>query len=147
MVYFAVRPILTDEPAAREIIPLIFYRIWLKASDFNPASGSVLELLKTTARQYAFDRFLSRGFENGGLLSTAHNDPAFDVELMTRVSKTTLDLRPSKGALKEIDNSEDATWDQDDSRAEKLVGALKTKIRAALKALRELPLEAFRPGE
>ncbi len=120
MVYSVVRPILTDEGAAEEIIPHIFYRIWLKTSDFKPAGSTVPEFLMVTARKCAFDQFLCRGFENGGLLSADRNVPAFNVELMTRVRKIVADLPRSKRAPVKIGNFEGANWAQADRHAEQL---------------------------
>lgn len=92
MVYSVVRPILTEDSAAKEIIPQIFYRIWLKASDLKSANSTVPEFLTVTARNCAFDQFLGRGFENGGLLLANRSAPAFNVELMARVRKIVADL-------------------------------------------------------
>lgn len=140
MVYSVVRPILTEEGAAEEIIPCVFYRIWLKASDFKPAVSTVPEFLKVTARQCAFDQFLGRAFENGGLFPASHSVQAFNVELMARVRKIVADLpRPERGPA-EMGKLEDANWVRSDRYMEQLISALKDKMRAALKALRELPL-------
>lgn len=146
MVYSVVRPILADEGAARDIIPHIFYRIWLKASDFKPAGGTVPGFLIITARKCAFDQFLSRGFENGGLLVADRSVPAFNVDLMTRVSKVVEDLHRAERAPLKIGDSEAPNWDQTDRNAEQLIDAIKAKIRAALKALKELSLGAIHAG-
>lgn len=140
MVYSVVRPILTEEGAAKEIIPHVFYRIWLKASDFKSANGSVPEFLTVTARNCAFDQFLRRGFENGGLLLANRSAPAFNVELMARVSKIVADLPGPECGPAEIGKFEDAKWARSDRHMEQLINALRGKIRTALKALRELPL-------
>ena len=140
LVYSEVRPILTDEGTAREIIPHLFYRIWLKASDFKPAASTVPGFLIVTARKCAFDQLLSRGFENGGLLVADHSVPAFNVGLMTRVNKAVQDLHRAERVPLESVDSGAPNWDQTDRNAELLIDAIKGKIRVALKALRELPL-------
>src|SRR5579862_2023948 len=142
MVYSVVRPILSEQSATEEIVPQIFYRIWLKASDFKPAVGTVPEFLRVTARKCAFDQFLCRGFENGGLLSAYRNIPAFNVELMTRVRTIMAGLPRLEKAAAATGNFEGANRDQSDQHVEQLIDALKAKIRAALKALRELPVWA-----
>jgi RNA polymerase sigma-70 factor (ECF subfamily) len=147
MVYSVVRPILTDEGAARDIIPHIFYRIWLKTNDFKPGVSTMPGFLIVMARKCAFDQLLSRGFENGGLLGADRSVPAFNVELMTRVRKTVADLPRSERAPVEISDSGAANWDQKDRHAEQLIDAIKAKIRAALKSLRELTLVALHSGE
>jgi DNA-directed RNA polymerase specialized sigma24 family protein len=139
MVYSVVRPILAEEGAARDIIPQVFYCIWLKASDFKPAGNAVPEFLKTIARKCAYDQFLEGGFENGGLLS-GEGPPAFNVDLMTRVRKIMAELPRSEGAPVEIEESKDSDWVQEDRRSQELILGLKGKIKAALKALRDLPL-------
>lgn len=142
MVYSVVRPILPDESATEEFVPQIFYRIWLKASDFKPAVSTVPEFLRITARKCAFDQFLCRGFENGGLLSAFHNIPAFNVELMTRVRRIVTGLPRSEQVAVETGTFKGANWAQSDQHAQQLINELKAKMRAALKAMRELPMWA-----
>lgn len=148
IVYSVVRPILTEESDAKEIVLCVFYRIWCKASDFKPASGTVLEFLKVTARKCAFDQFPGRGFENGGLFSLGHSVPAFNVDLMTRVLKTVANLpRPELGSRVEIAKFEDSNWAESDHHMEQLIIVLRDKMRATLKALRELPLLPSQSGK
>lgn len=142
MVYSVVRPILAEEIAARDIIPQVFYRIWLKASDFEPAGNTVPEFLKTIARKCAFDQFLERGFVSGGLFSGGQGVPAFNVDLMKRVRTIMAELPRSEGAPVAIEGSKGHDWAREDRRSQELIVGLKAKIKAALKALRELPLRA-----
>lgn len=142
MVYSVVRPILAEEGAARDIIPQVFYRIWLKASDFNPRGNTVPEFLKVIARKCAFDKFLEHGFENGGLLFGGQGVPAFNVELMTRVRKIMTEMPRTDCLPPEIENPTASDLAQSDRDYQVLFVALKAKIRATLEALRELPLPA-----
>jgi len=138
MVYSEVRPILAEESAARDFVPQVFYRIWLKASDFKPAGNTIPEFLKTIARKCAFDQFLGGGFENGGLLSGGQGVPAFNVDLMARVRKIMAELPRSEGSTMEIKVSNGSDWVQADQPSQELMVALKAKMRTALKALREM---------
>ncbi|HEV2349165.1 MAG TPA: hypothetical protein VG028_04885 [Terriglobia bacterium] len=143
MAYSVVRPILANEEAARDIIPHIFYRIWLKASDFKPVGGTVPGILIITSRKCAFDQFLSRGFENGGLLVADRSLPDFNVELMARVTKVVGDLPRAETVPVEIGGSIAPNWDQTDRNSKRLIDAISAKIRVAVKALSELPLRTL----
>jgi RNA polymerase sigma-70 factor, ECF subfamily len=138
MVYSEVRPILAEESEARDFVPQVFYRIWLKASDYKPAGDTVPEFLKTVARKCAFDRFLEGGFENGGLLSGGQGVPAFNVDLMARVRKIMAELPHSERAAVAIGDSNGSEWVHADQPSQELMVALKAKMRAALNALREM---------
>jgi RNA polymerase sigma-70 factor (ECF subfamily) len=140
MVYSEARLILTAEGAAEGIIPQVFYRIWLKACDFKAAGSTVPEFLLATARKCAYDQFLGSGFEIGGPFPLGQCIPAFNVDLMARVRKIMADLPPSESVPRGVDNPTGSDWAQADSHSQGLIVALRSKIRATLKALRELPL-------
>lgn len=142
LVYAAVRPILPDESATEEIIPQVFYRVWLKASDFKSSVSTVPEFLTVTARKCAFSQFLCHGFERGGLILADRNVPAFNVDLMTRVRRIVGALSRSEQAPVETGTIEEENRALPDQHAEQSIDAVKARMRAALKALRDLPVWA-----
>ncbi len=149
MVYSTVRSILTEEGAAEEIVPDTFYRIWLKARDFKPARSTVPGFILVTARKCAIDRLLCRGFENSELLGSdrtlSPSDAASQLtqeELMGKVRKILAEMPHSQRIPLEVTG---ATQVQAARYSGKLIDAVKTRMRAALNVLREMPAADLNP--
>ena len=152
MVYSTVRSILTEEGAAEEIVPDTFYRIWLKARDFKPARSTVPGFILVTARKCAIDRLLCRGFENGELLGSdrtlSPSNAASQLtqeELMGKVRKILADMPHLQRVPLEVTHLEGAAQVQAARYSGKLIDAVKTRMRAALNVLREMPADALNP--
>lgn len=152
MVHSTVRSILTEEGAAAEIVPEIFYQIWLKARDFKPARSTVPGFILVTARKCAVHQLLCRGFENSELLgpepTLSPSNPASQLtrdELMGRVGKILAELPHSQCVPLEVTHLKNAFQVQAARYLGKLIDAVKTRMRSALKVLREMPAGDLNP--
>jgi RNA polymerase sigma-70 factor, ECF subfamily len=150
MVHSTVRSILTEEGAAEEIVPEIFYQIWMKASDFKPARSTVPGYILVTARKCAVHRLLCRGFENSERLgadpSISFSNPGLQLtqeELMARVKSILAEMPHSQRVPLQLAHSKDAV--QAARYSGRLIDAVKTRMRAALKVLREMPAGDLNP--
>ena len=150
MVHSTVRSILTEEGAAGEIVPEIFYQLWIKARDFKPARSTVHGFILVTARKCAVHRLLCRGFENseplGADQTLSLSNPGLQPtreELMARVKAILAEMPHSQRVPLELTPTKDAV--QAARYSGKLIDAVKTRMRAALKVLREMPAGDLNP--
>ena len=152
MVYSTVRSILTEEGAAEEIVPEVFYQLWLKARDFKPARSTVPGFILVTARKCAVHELLCRGFENSELLGSdqplSPSNPALQLsreELMGRVRKILADMPNLQRVPLEVTHIKNVSQVQAARYSGKLIDAVKARMRAAMKVLREMPAEDLNP--
>lgn len=148
MVHSTVRSILTEEGDAEEIVPEIFYQIWLKASDFKPARSTVPGFILVTARKCAVHRLLCRGFENSELLGSDQTPSPSNAtsqlnreELMGRVRKILADMPNLQRVPLEVTHVKSASQVQAARYSGKLIDAVKNRMRAAMNVLREMPAD------
>jgi RNA polymerase sigma-70 factor, ECF subfamily len=111
LVYSVLRRMMGDPGSAEEIMQDVFYGLWRRPSRFDPARGELAALLAVTARNRAIDRLRVRGAVAGL-------------------------LQPQREAL-ELAYFDGLTHREIAQKTGNPLGTVKTRIRTALKALRE----------
>jgi len=145
--------ILNNRHEAEEIVQEVFFRLWEKASQYDPEKGALLAWLLTVTRNLALDfkrreirrsRFFvsfNVGDENGeGMAAIAFNPG--DREL---ARQALLSLPPEQREILELSYFEGFTQTELAVKLGQPLGTVKTRVRLGLQKLRELLLGLKEP--
>lgn len=151
LLYSLVRRIVGDVTDAEEVTQDAFVRIWEQAATFDGARGTALGWMVAIARRLAIDKTRSRGYSarsrevelTNGHHNPGHHDPASQEDaLIAKEERTTVD-----SALSTLDEQHRDVIDlayfeglSHSGIAERLqipLGTVKTRIRSAMKILRD----------
>ncbi len=145
IVYSVAARILNDVGAAEEILQDIFHQLWLTASNFDLARGTLPGWLLVTARNRAIDRLRRR--QPGDRQALQENLIPFPFnlessvaqnELMAKVKAVVAEMPgPQRQAL-ELAYFEGLTHSEIAERTGEPLGTIKTRLRTALQTLRRV---------
>jgi RNA polymerase sigma-70 factor (ECF subfamily) len=143
LVYSVAARIVRDTGAAEEILQDIFHQLWQKASQFDPARGSLPGWLLVAARNRAISR--SRRRKPGDGEELEENTVAFPNQLESAVAQKQMLGRvrgvmdslpaPQREAL-ELAYFEGLTHSEIVQRTGEPLGTVKTRLRTALETLK-----------
>lgn len=144
LVYSVARRVLGDAGAAEEVMQDLFYQLWWKARDYDAARGGLGAWLLVSARNRAIDRLRQR--KRAEALAPEQVAPlAFDLEssvaqaeLISRVKSALGGLSESQRQALELAYFEGMTHSEISQRTGEPLGTVKTRLRAALQALRQV---------
>lgn len=144
IVYSVAIRVLRDAGAAQEVMQDIFYHLWCNASDYNASRGGLGAWLLVSARNRAIDRLRRRKLTEAP--KPADLIPlAFDLEstvaraeLMSRIKSALGSLPESQRQALELAYFEGMTHSEIAQRTGDPLGTVKTRLRAALQALRQV---------
>lgn len=155
-VWSLARRVAGDSAIAEEVVQEAFLRLWTRAADFDPARGRLLPWLLTIAHHRAIDelrRRRARGEFDGldAAMATAEAPDADPVDVAI-ASDDREAIRVALAALPEaqrraIELAYFGGYSQAEiaSRLDEPLGTIKTRIRLALRKLRDL-LSTRRPS-
>lgn len=145
IVYSVAARILNDVGAAEEVLQDIFHQLWLTASNFDLARGTLPGWLLVTARNRAIDRLRRR--QPGDRQALQENLIPFPFnlessvaqnELMAKVKAVVAEMPgPQRQAL-ELAYFEGLTHSEIAERTGEPLGTIKTRLRTALQTLRRV---------
>lgn len=147
-VYSLALRILQDTSDAEDVVQDVFTQVWRTASSYDAARGAVAAWLLTMARTRAIDRLRARSGRQrhsaDAPLADATPDPAAlpDAQLVTAelawAVRTALEALPvlQRVAL-ELAFYEGLTHAEIAARLEEPLGTVKTRIRSAMRKLRD----------
>jgi RNA polymerase sigma-70 factor, ECF subfamily len=147
IVFTLIVRITMSRETAEEVTLDVFYDVWRRASTYDPANGSVVGWIMNQARCRAIDRlrFDQRkkrvnGYPHSLRLTTDIVDPQqaclFDEQ--SRLLRDALEaLTPEERQAIETAFFSELTYEQAARKLNQPVGTVKTRIRSALRKLRE----------
>ncbi|HEV3252907.1 MAG TPA: sigma-70 family RNA polymerase sigma factor [Candidatus Acidoferrales bacterium] len=144
LVYSVAARIVRDTGAAEEILQDIFHQLWQKASQFDPARGSLPGWLLVAARNRAISRLRRRNPGDGEELK--ENTVALPSQLESAVAQKQM-LGQVRGAMDslpapqrealELAYFEGLTHSEIAARTGEPLGTVKTRLRTALETLKQ----------
>ncbi len=145
LVYAVVFRVLRDVGATEEILQDIFYQLWRRAGQFDPARGSLPGWLLVVARNRAISRL--RRHEPSAGEELAENTVALPVQLESTVAQKQM-LERVRGALGtlptpqrealELAYFEGLTHTEIAQRTGEPLGTVKTRLRSAVETLKRI---------
>ena len=152
LLYSLILRIVDDATDAEEVMQDTFLRIWNQAATFDPSRGAAVAWMVTIARRLAIDRTRSRGHaarRREVSLAASANNPGATVqgdqeERMTReadahaVNQALRTLDASQRDVIELAYFEGLSHGRIAERLQLPLGTVKTRIRSAMKTLREM---------
>ena len=145
-VYALARRILRSDSDAEDLVQDVFVQAWQSASAYDPARGSVLAWLLVMTRTRGIDRLRAlqaRPQGDSALLPEIRNDqvPALEMLLVAEQGdrvREALDLLPAEQRTPlELAYFEGLSQSAIARRLTQPLGTVKTRMRTALRALRE----------
>ncbi len=144
LVYSVALRILRDTAAAEEILQDIFYHLWNVATRFDSARGSLPAWLAVTSRHRAIDRLRRRRPEQDVNCEPENIRCPVDLEEHVTRSRVLERLRAALGKLPEAQRAlvelaffDGLTHSELASRTGDPLGTVKSRLRAAISALRK----------
>ncbi len=144
VVYSVALRVVKDAGVAEEILQDIFYHLWRHASDYDASRGGLGAWLFVSARNRAIDRLRQRkppdGPKEEESLPSGFNleSQVAQAELMSRIKSAMDGLPgPQRQAL-ELAYFEGMTHSEISQRTGEPLGTVKTRLRTALQALRQV---------
>lgn len=144
VVYSVALRVLKDAGAAEEILQDVFYQLWHRAPDYDASRGALGAWLFVSARNRAIDRLRRRTPPDS--LHVDENAPsklnlesrAAQAELMSRIRAAIEALPESQRHALELAYFEGMTHSEIAQQTGEPLGTVKTRLRSALQALRQV---------
>jgi RNA polymerase sigma-70 factor, ECF subfamily len=147
IVFTLIVRIINNRETAEELTLDVFHDVWRKASNYDPADGSVVGWIMNQARSRAIDRYRfehrKKRVDSGlGVPATADSEPdpqqAFQLEEQNRLLRNALDvLTPGEREAIETAFFPELTYIEAAAKLDQPVGTVKTRIRSGLEKLRK----------
>jgi RNA polymerase sigma-70 factor (ECF subfamily) len=147
LVFTLIVRITNNRETADEVTLDVFHDVWRRASQYDPAGGSVVGWIMNQARSRAIDRL--RFDQRKKRVSAGADDPlrpaavtgpheAFDLREQGRLVRGALTvLTPNERQAIETAFFAELTYDQVATRLNQPLGTVKTRIRSGLEKLRQ----------
>ncbi|HEV2245253.1 MAG TPA: sigma-70 family RNA polymerase sigma factor [Terriglobia bacterium] len=143
-VYSVALRILRQPAAAEEILQDIFYKLWLDAPAFDPLRGSLAGWLVVNARNRSISRLrkhnprMDEEWTEDAVVAPENFSGAIESSLMLDLVRSALDglPHPQRQAL-DLAYFEGLTHSEIAERTGEPLGTIKTRLRSALKTLKD----------
>lgn len=143
--YGVILKVVYDEQTAQDVLQEAFVKIWNNISQFDPAKGRIYTWMINISRNAAIDKLRSKGEI---MKAKIHKDDEIvnnvQAGMKTEQATDTIGLRKIVGALKpeyqvivDLAYFKGFTLDEISKKLEIPLGTVKTRMRHALKLLRE----------
>ncbi|MGH9774109.1 MAG: RNA polymerase sigma factor [Candidatus Acidiferrales bacterium] len=144
LVFSVASRVLRDAGAAEEVLQDVFYQLWRKAADFNPARGSLAGWLLVAARNRAISRLRRREptageelFEADAMMPPSLESGAMQQQLMRRVRRAMEGLPVTQRVAIELAYFEGMTHSEIAEKTGEPLGTVKTRLRSAMETLKQ----------
>ncbi|MGN6566685.1 MAG: RNA polymerase sigma factor [Flavipsychrobacter sp.] len=143
--YGVITKVIYDEQTAQDVLQEVFVKIWNNIDQFDPAKGRIYTWMINISRNAAIDKLRSKGEIMKGKIHTG-DDIVNNVQkgMKTEQATDTIGLRKMVGELKpeyqvivDLAYFKGFTLDEISKKLEIPLGTVKTRMRHALKLLRE----------
>ena len=146
VLYGVICKVLYDEHTAQDVLQDVFVKIWSNIDQYDPRKGRIYTWMLNIARNAAIDKLRSKGEIMKGKIQTG--DDIVDTigrSMKTEQATDSIGLRKAIGALKpeyeviiNLAYFNGYTLDEISKTLEVPLGTVKTRMRSALKQLREV---------
>lgn len=145
VLYGVIRKVINDEQTSQDVLQEVFVRIWNNAGQYNPDKGRIYTWMINIARNAAIDKLRSKGEIMKGKIQTGE-DAVYNVQkgMKTEQSVDTIGLKdavaglkPEQQAIVNLAYFKGFTLDEIAKTLDMPLGTVKTRMRAAMQALRE----------
>jgi RNA polymerase sigma-70 factor, ECF subfamily len=147
LAYTLILRITKNRETAEEVTLDVFHNVWRRASDYDPANGSVVGWIMNQARSRAIDRmrFEQRkkrvnSYADEAFTTTVEQDPqqACRFEEESRMLRKALEiLTPEEREVIETAFFSEMTYQEAAAKLNQPLGTVKTRIRSGLTKLRQ----------
>ena len=144
--FTVVRQIVQDPEGASDILQEVFVNIWRKIETYDPSKGRLFTWMLNIARNASIDTLRSKSFQNSqknqeltdNVNSNSLNSQVTQINIDNiGIKKILVNLKPEYRSLIELAYFKGYTHEEIADIEEIPLGTVKTRIRNALKQLRE----------
>lgn len=145
VLFGVVKRVVNDDQTSEDILQEVFVKIWNNIAQFNPEKGRIYTWMINIARNAAIDKLRSKGEIMKSKIRTGE-DVVYSTEkgMKTEQQTDAIGLRAMVAALKpeyqsivELAYFNGYTLDEISKSLDVPLGTVKTRMRAAIKILRE----------
>ena len=145
VLYGIINKVVFDEQTAQDVLQDVFVKIWTNIDQYNPQKGRIYTWMINIARNAAIDKLRSKGEIMKGKIQTG-DDIVDNIgrNMKTEQATDTIGLRKMVGALRpeyevivNLAYFKGYTLDEISKTLEIPLGTVKTRMRSAIKQLRE----------
>lgn len=142
--YGIIRKVITDEQTAQDVLQDVFVKVWNNIGQYNTEKGRIYTWMINIARNAAIDKLRSKGEIMKSKIHTGE-DAVYNVQkgMKTEQSTDTIGLKEAVGGLKPEQQTivslayfKGFTLDEIAKTLDIPLGTVKTRMRAAMQALR-----------
>ncbi len=135
-----IRRIVRSEPAAEEVLQDVFWQVWERAGDFDPARGSAESWLYTRARSRAIDRLRAKGSREvpSELAEDTPDRSSSGADDRHMVETALSQLSDAQRTVIELSFFEGLTHSEIARKLGEPLGTVKTRVRSGLERLRTI---------
>lgn len=144
VLYGVIRRIIHDEQTSQDVLQDVFVKIWTNIERFNPEKGRIYTWMINIARNASIDKLRSKGEIMKGKIQTGEDIVINTQKGTTEQTTDTIGLRKAVGGLQpdyqaivELAYFKGYTQDEISKVLEIPLGTVKTRMRHAIKVLRE----------
>jgi len=139
-VFGLIRRIVRSEPAAEEVLQDVFWQVWERAGDYDPARGSPEAWLYTRARSRALDRLRAKGSREvpSELTEAVATDPASTADDRRMAETALAQLSEAQRTVIELSFFGGLTHSEIARKLGEPLGTVKTRVRSGLERLRTI---------
>jgi RNA polymerase sigma factor (sigma-70 family) len=144
VLYGVIRKVITDEQTAQDVLQDVFVKIWNNIAQYNTEKGRIYTWMINIARNAAIDKLRSKGEIMKSKIHTGE-DAVYNVQsgMKTEQQTDTIGLKEAVGGLKPEQQTivslayfKGFTLDEIAKTLDIPLGTVKTRMRAAMQALR-----------
>ncbi len=145
VLYGIINKVVYDEQTAQDVLQDVFVKIWTNIDQYNPQKGRIYTWMLNIARNAAIDKLRSKGEIMKGKIQTG-DDIVDNIgrSMKTEQATDAIGLRKMVGSLKpeyevivNLAYFKGYTLDEISKTLEIPLGTVKTRMRSAIKQLRE----------
>lgn len=145
VLYGVIRKVVFDEQTAQDVLQDVFVKIWNNIAQFSPEKGRIYTWMINIARNAAIDKLRSKGEIMKSKIQTS-DDVVYNIEQGMKTEQLTdaiglremvAGLKPEYQAIVNLAYFNGFTLDEIAKTLDMPLGTVKTRMRSAIKTLRE----------